>query len=63
MLSTSRRPLLDHIEPIDPKLLEGDRVQPGHPSRVTVGRLPLFRTFLAFFAACAIVANVGLLFL
>jgi uncharacterized protein (DUF433 family) len=31
MLSTSRRPSLQHIEPIDPKLLEGDKVQPGHP--------------------------------
>ncbi len=30
MLSTSHRPALRHIEPIDPKLLEGDKVQPGH---------------------------------
>jgi len=31
MLSTTRRPQLRHIEPIDPKLLEGDKIQPGHP--------------------------------
>lgn len=31
MLSTSRRPSLSHIEPLDPRLLIGDRVQPGHP--------------------------------
>lgn len=31
MLSTTRRPLLRHIEPIDPKLLEGDKIPPGHP--------------------------------
>src|SRR5690242_11472977 len=29
MLQTIRRP--KHIEPIDPKLLEGDKIQPGHP--------------------------------
>src|SRR5437660_649330 len=31
MLNTIHRPLLRHIEPIDPKLLEGDKIQPGHP--------------------------------
>lgn len=31
MLNTIRRPLLGHIEPIDPRLLEGDKIQPGHP--------------------------------
>lgn len=31
MLSTSRHPSLQHIEPVDPKLLEGDKVQPEHP--------------------------------
>jgi uncharacterized protein (DUF433 family) len=25
------RPLVTHVEPIDPRLLEGDRIQPGHP--------------------------------
>jgi uncharacterized protein (DUF433 family) len=29
MLST-HRPTLRNIEPIDPKLLEGDKIQPGH---------------------------------
>ena len=29
MLQTIPRP--NHIEPIDPKLLEGDKIQPGHP--------------------------------
>ena len=27
----ARIPLLQHIEPIDAKLLAGDKVQPGHP--------------------------------
>jgi uncharacterized protein (DUF433 family) len=31
MLTSIRRPILQHIEPIDPKLLEGDKIQPGHP--------------------------------
>jgi len=31
MLDTIRRPKLDHIEPLDPKLLEGDKIQAGHP--------------------------------
>ena len=31
MLSTTHRPELRHIEPIDPKLLQGDKIQPGHP--------------------------------
>lgn len=30
MLDTTHRPLLRKIEPIDPKLLEGDKIQPGH---------------------------------
>ncbi len=31
MLGTSHRPIVQHIEPVDPKLLEGDKIQPGHP--------------------------------
>src|SRR3954466_5049915 len=31
MLSTTNRPIVQRIEPIDAKLLEGDRIQPGHP--------------------------------
>ncbi|HEX4797061.1 MAG TPA: DUF433 domain-containing protein [Humisphaera sp.] len=31
MLSTIHRPPLLHIEPLDPKLLEGDKIQAGHP--------------------------------
>lgn len=30
MLSSVRTPPI-HIEPIDPSLLEGDKIQPGHP--------------------------------
>ncbi len=30
MLSTTQRPRLGQIEPLDPKLLEGDKIQPGH---------------------------------
>jgi len=31
MLCTIRRPRLAHVEPIDPQLLEGDKIQAGHP--------------------------------
>ena len=31
MLSTIRLPQLRRIQPIDPKLLEGDKIQPAHP--------------------------------
>jgi uncharacterized protein (DUF433 family) len=31
MLRTTQRPTLQHIEAVDPKLLEGDKIQPGHP--------------------------------
>src|SRR5580700_8810709 len=31
MLKSTKRPLIKHVEPVDPKLLEGDRIQPGHP--------------------------------
>ena len=31
MLSDLNRPILSHVEPVDPKLLEGDKIQPGHP--------------------------------
>src|SRR4051794_27893870 len=31
MFSTTRRPVLKHVEPVDLKLLEGDKIQPGHP--------------------------------
>jgi uncharacterized protein (DUF433 family) len=31
MLSTRRHPAVQHIEPVDPQLLEGDKIQPGHP--------------------------------
>jgi uncharacterized protein (DUF433 family) len=31
MLTSIRRPVLQNIAPIDPKLLEGDKIQPGHP--------------------------------
>src|SRR3954469_14538934 len=31
MLSTTNRPIVQRIEPIDAKLLEGDKIQPGHP--------------------------------
>ena len=30
MLSATQRPALKNIEPIDPKLLVGDKIQPGH---------------------------------
>lgn len=31
MLSTRRHHAIEHIEPVDPKLLEGGKIQPGHP--------------------------------
>jgi hypothetical protein len=31
MLTSTRRLPLADIAPIDPKLLEGDKIQPGHP--------------------------------
>ena len=31
MLTPTFRPVIQHIEPIDPKLLEGDKIQPSHP--------------------------------
>jgi uncharacterized protein (DUF433 family) len=31
MLGSIHRPLVSHIEPIEPKLLHGDKIQPGHP--------------------------------
>src|SRR6185437_7516441 len=31
MLTSTRRPPLAHVAPVDPKLLEGDKIQPGHP--------------------------------
>ena len=31
MLKAMDRPILSHVEPIDPKLLEGDRIQSNHP--------------------------------
>lgn len=31
MLNTAKRPLVRHIEPVDPELLVGDKIQPGHP--------------------------------
>lgn len=31
MLSPTRRPPLAHVAPIDPELLKGDKIQPGHP--------------------------------
>jgi uncharacterized protein (DUF433 family) len=31
MLKTAHRPSLQHIDALDPKLLEGDKIQPGHP--------------------------------
>jgi uncharacterized protein (DUF433 family) len=31
MFSTTRHPALAHVEPVDPQLLEGDKIQPGHP--------------------------------
>lgn len=31
MLTPTRRPPLVHLAPIDRKLLEGDKIQPGHP--------------------------------
>ena len=30
MLTTVQRPVLRHVEPLDPELLEGDRIQPDH---------------------------------
>jgi uncharacterized protein (DUF433 family) len=30
MLGLARQPVITHVEPIDPKLLEGDKIQPGH---------------------------------
>jgi len=31
MLSSLQRPVLQHIEKLDPKLLEGDKIQPDNP--------------------------------
>ncbi|HXE52418.1 MAG TPA: DUF433 domain-containing protein [Tepidisphaeraceae bacterium] len=31
MLDTIRPPAIGPVEPLDPKLLEGDKIQPGHP--------------------------------
>lgn len=31
MLTVEHEPLVRHIEPLDPELLEGDLIQPGHP--------------------------------
>jgi uncharacterized protein (DUF433 family) len=31
MLTAAHPSPLMHVEPIDPKLLEGDKIQPGHP--------------------------------
>jgi uncharacterized protein (DUF433 family) len=30
MLDSTQLPRLSHIQPVDPKLLEGDKIQPGH---------------------------------
>ena len=31
MLDSTQLPSLRHIQQVDPKLLEGDKIQPGHP--------------------------------
>src|SRR5690349_1179450 len=31
MAIVADHPLVKHIEPVDPDLLEGDKIQPGHP--------------------------------
>lgn len=31
MITSTRRPPLAQVAPVDPKLLEGDKSQPGHP--------------------------------
>lgn len=31
MLATPRRPILQTVHPIDPRHLEGDKIQPSHP--------------------------------
>jgi len=31
MLTLTPQPLVRHIEPLDPQLLQGDLIQPGHP--------------------------------
>src|SRR5258707_14871151 len=31
MLNSARLPPISHVDPIDPSLLEGDKIQPGHP--------------------------------
>jgi uncharacterized protein (DUF433 family) len=31
MINITRAPLVPHVGPIDPALLEGDKIQPGHP--------------------------------
>jgi len=31
MAIVADHPLVEHVEPVEPELLEGDRIQPGHP--------------------------------
>jgi len=31
MVTLPAQPLIKHVAPIDPRFLEGDRIQPGHP--------------------------------
>jgi uncharacterized protein (DUF433 family) len=31
MLTQTRRIIIQHVESLEPKLLEGDKIQPGHP--------------------------------
>jgi uncharacterized protein (DUF433 family) len=31
MLTATHLPVLSHVDALDPKLLEGDKIQPGHP--------------------------------
>jgi uncharacterized protein (DUF433 family) len=31
MIDAIRHPVLSHVAPVDPELLRGDKVQPGHP--------------------------------
>ena len=31
MVTLPAQPLIKHIAPIDPRFLEGDKIQPGHP--------------------------------
>jgi uncharacterized protein (DUF433 family) len=31
VLTLDRQPLVSHVEPVEPRHLEGDLIQPGHP--------------------------------